>query len=306
MRPLAVLVLSVSLAVLGCARPNATGGAPPEPAVPVVAPEVSVEVGSVMSSDGTWIGYEKYGRGRPVVVCHGTHTVAADWAAFGKELGRHYTVYVYDRRGRGKSPDAGKAYTPDSEVDDLAAVVKLAGPDAAVLGHSFGGGVAVAYALRDGFKGRLVLYEPGHSAVRKVSRDRIPELQALIDQKEAEKATEFGMRQIGGLSAEEVAALKKSPLWPGMVELNRLFPRELSFLDRLTWTRADLEKLHTRTWVLLGSLSKPPAGEESRVAALVDRIPGMTLYPLVGQGHAAYLSDPALLAKVVTRCLTDE
>lgn len=42
------------------------------------------------------------------------------------------------------------------------------------------------------------------------------------------------------------------------------------------------------------------------MAALVDRIPGMTLYPLMGQGHVAYLSDPVLLAKVVERGLTDQ
>lgn len=302
-----VALIFVSAAVFGCDRPNRV--APPGPAVqpnvPVVTQTVKVEVGSVASADEMQVGYSKYGTGPAVVICHGTHTVAEDWAAFAKELGRHYTVYVYDRRGRGKSLDEGKPYAADSEINDLAAVAKLAGPDTAILGHSFGGGVALAYALRDGFKGRLMLYEPGHSVLQAVDRGHLPELQALIDRKEFDKALEFFLENITQMSKGEIAKLKSSPLWPGMVELNKLAPREMGFLRQLTWTPEQLAKLRCRTWMLLGSLSLPPDGQESRVAALVDRIPSMTLYPLPGQGHVAYLANPLLLAQVVERCLVD-
>lgn len=152
-------VLFVLVIVFGCALPNHE--TPPEPTaetnVSLVAQVITAKAGSVESADGTRIGFSTYGSGPAIIVCHGTHTVAQDWAAFGQELGRRYTVYVYDRRGRGNSDDTGKPYTNESEIDDLAAMVKLARPDAAILGHSFGGGVALAYALRAGFKGRLVL-----------------------------------------------------------------------------------------------------------------------------------------------------
>jgi len=307
MKLLAALLLFVSVVVGGCGRPSLETPSEPaiEPNVPLIAQGITAMAGSVASADGTRIGFSKYGSGPPVIVCHGTHTVADDWAAFAKELGKRYTVYVYDRRGRGQSPDEGKAYTSDSEIDDLAAMVKLAGPDAAILGHSFGGGVSLAYALRDGFKGRLVLYEPGHSVLQAVDRGHLPELQALIDRKKFDRALEFFLENIPQMPEGEIAKLKSSPLWPGMVELNKLAPREMEFLRQLTWTPEQLAKLRCRTWMLLGSLSLPPDGQESRVAALVDRIPGMTLYPLPGQGHVAYLANPPLLARVVERCMVD-
>jgi pimeloyl-ACP methyl ester carboxylesterase len=115
--------------------------------------------GSVVSADGTEIGYSRFGEGSPIVICHGTLSLAEDWTAFARELGASNAVYLYDRRGRGRSPDTGKAYSFAAELNDLATVVTLAGSDAVILGHSFGGGCAFAYALRDGFGGRLVLYE---------------------------------------------------------------------------------------------------------------------------------------------------
>jgi pimeloyl-ACP methyl ester carboxylesterase len=272
----------------------------------VAAPSVRVETGSVVSADGTRIGYSKYGSGPAVVVSHGTHTVADDWGAFGREMGRHHTVYVYDRRGRGSSPDIGKPYTNESEVDDLAAMVKLAGPDAAILGHSFGGGVAIAYALRDGFTGRLITYEAGHSVTGPVDRGHLPDLQKLMDAEEYDRAAEYFLLKIAQMPKGEVAKFKSSPMWPGIVELNKLAPREMGFLRSLTWTPEQLSKLRCRSWLLLGSQTNPPPGEVSRTAALVDRVPAPTLYPLMGQGHVAYVADPQLLARVVTRCLADE
>lgn len=152
-----------------------------------------------------------------------------------------------------------------------------------------------------------MLYEPGHAARGSVSRGHLPPLQALIDQNKPAETLEFAMTKIGGMTRGDVDELKRTPLWPSMIRIVPVFPRAMPFLDQLTWTRKQRQALRCRTWMLLGSLSKPrPGDEESWVAALVDRIPGMTLYPLMGQGHVAYLSDPVLLAKVVERGLTDQ
>jgi pimeloyl-ACP methyl ester carboxylesterase len=306
-KPLVSLMFFLNAVVSGCGEPSRETPLTPTAGqnASSVVQKATESAGIAVSADGTPIGFTRYGSGPAVVVCHGTHTVARDWATFAQEMGRRYTVYVYDRRGRGKSEDSGKPYTDDSEIDDLAAMVKLAGPEAAVLGHSFGGGVALAYALRDAFQGRMVLYEPGHSVLEPVDRGHLPELQALIDRKEFDRALEFFLQSVPQMPEGEIAKLRSSPLWPGMVELNKLAPREMGFLRQLRWTPEQLGKLKCRTWMLLGSRSLPPAGQVSQVAALVDRIPGMTLYPLPGQGHVAYLENPPLLAHVVERCLAD-
>jgi hypothetical protein len=120
--PSATLVAVWLVTAIGCAPTNSSTAVSPEfRTAPATPPAVLVETGSVVPADGTRIGYSKYGGGPALVVCHGTHTVAQDWAAFGREMGRRYIVYVYDRRGRGSSPDIGKNYRFDSEIDDLAA-----------------------------------------------------------------------------------------------------------------------------------------------------------------------------------------
>jgi pimeloyl-ACP methyl ester carboxylesterase len=72
--------------------------------------------GSVVSADGTEIGYSRFGEGSPIVICHGTLSLAEDWTAFARELGASNAVYLYDRRGRGRSPDTGKAYSFAAEL----------------------------------------------------------------------------------------------------------------------------------------------------------------------------------------------
>jgi pimeloyl-ACP methyl ester carboxylesterase len=269
--------------------------------------ETKTTLGAVISADGTEIGYTRFGDiGSPVVVCHGAFTIAKDWAPFARELSKSNTVYVYDRRGRGRSLDAGHAYSLVAEIDDLAAMVALAGPEAVILGHSFGGGCALAYALRDGFAGRLILYEPAHSIRSKISGGHLPELEGLLARNESAQATEFAMEHIVRMPRAGIEMFKQTPIWPAMVALTRLFPRELRFLETLAWSAEEMEGLRARTWVLLGTLTTPEPNETSTVAALVDRIRGLTLYPIFGQGHVAYLLDPALLSKVAVRCLADE
>lgn len=265
--------------------------------------DVAVREGSVTSADGLQIGYVRYGAGPSLVVCHGAFTVADHWAQFGLELGATHTVYIYDRRGRGRSPVHGQDYTATSEIDDLKAVMAIAGPEASVLGHSFGGGCALAFALREEFNGRIVLYEPVHSMLGSVSRGQTAELRQRLSVGAYDDAAAFALGEIVGAPRTEIEIFRQSPLWPAMLEMVTLFPNELDFLDTLTWTREEVAALKSRVWLLLGSMTKAPPGMTSPIAALVDAVVGPTLYSIEGQGHVAYLFDPKQLADHVRLCL---
>ena len=89
-------------------------------------------VNRVISSDGTAIAFERVGAGPPLVM------VDAAWALPGTSgtlrppvelLSGHFTVYLYDRRGRGASGDT-QPYAVEREVDDLAALIAEAGGSA--------------------------------------------------------------------------------------------------------------------------------------------------------------------------------
>ena len=101
----------------------------------------------IKSKDGTTIAYERSGSGPALILVDG----ALCSRAFGPSpklaplLARHFTVYAYDRRGRGKSGDT-LPYSPQREVEDIAALVHEAGGSASLVGLSSGGALALEAA----------------------------------------------------------------------------------------------------------------------------------------------------------------
>src|SRR2546423_14979082 len=93
---------------------------------------------SVVSPDGTVIGYSTLGDGPPLLLVHGGTATRIRWAPVQEQLAARYTVYLMDRRGRGLSTDEASSYSLQHEAEDVAAVASVAGDDGYVLGHSYG------------------------------------------------------------------------------------------------------------------------------------------------------------------------
>src|SRR5215207_5195495 len=97
----------------------------------------------VTSKDGTPIAFETTGNGAPVILVDG----ALCSRAFGPMpglaplLAPHFTVYIYDRRGRNESGDT-QPYAVEREVEDIEALINKAGGSAFVFGTSSGGALA--------------------------------------------------------------------------------------------------------------------------------------------------------------------
>ena len=114
----------------------------------------------VTSADGTRIGYSVTGSGPALVLVDG----ALCWRASGpmtplaEKLKDRFTVYTYDRRGRGESGDA-RPYAIAREVEDLAAVIEVTGGSVAIYAISSGVGLALAAANSGLPIDRMVLYE---------------------------------------------------------------------------------------------------------------------------------------------------
>jgi len=92
---------------------------------------------TVKSADGTVIAYDRAGDGPALIVSVGAfctrHTFAAP-----ADLTQRFTVFTYDRRGRGDSGDT-QPFAPEREYEDLAAVAGAAGAEPPfVFGHSSG------------------------------------------------------------------------------------------------------------------------------------------------------------------------
>lgn len=102
---------------------------------------------TVTSSDGTTIAYSKTGSGPALILVDGAlcHREFGPAKSFADALSDTFTVYTYDRRGRGQSADS-QPYDVQREVEDLAALVKEAGGSAYVFGQSSGGALALEAA----------------------------------------------------------------------------------------------------------------------------------------------------------------
>lgn len=122
-----------------------------------------------VSANGISFAYIERGSGSPVVLVHGSVSDYREWSGQIRILARHYHVIAYSRRYHwpnlpaGNDPDA----STETQADDLAAIIKAMGIGPAhIVGHSFGGAVALNLALRHPELVRtLVLAEPAVSSL---------------------------------------------------------------------------------------------------------------------------------------------
>ena len=96
-------------------------------------------MGVVISKDGTRIGFDREGQGPPVLLVDGAmcYRGQGPMKPLAAKLAPHFTVFTYDRRGRGESGDT-QPWSLDREVEDIAALVREAGQPVYLYGISSG------------------------------------------------------------------------------------------------------------------------------------------------------------------------
>ncbi|MHB8894126.1 MAG: alpha/beta fold hydrolase [Candidatus Geothermincolia bacterium] len=109
-------------------------------------------MGTITTKDGTLIYYKDWGRGQPVVFCHGWPLCADAWEDQMVFLGaRGCRCIAHDRRGHGRSGQPWDGNDMDTYADDLATLVeKLDLKNAILVGHSTGGGEVARLIGRHG------------------------------------------------------------------------------------------------------------------------------------------------------------
>jgi pimeloyl-ACP methyl ester carboxylesterase len=171
-------------------------------------------MGNVKSEDGTVIACDRYGQGPPVIVVGGALTSGLrSFPAFvelAAALSSDFTVYTFDRRGRGDSGDSAP-YAVDREIEDLEALIGEAGGAAAVHGLSSGAVIAVEAAARGAAITKLTLFEPPVSRDESDPSAAAARRELLVAGRRGEVVEQF-LTGIG-LPPEAVAGLRQSPEW---------------------------------------------------------------------------------------------
>lgn len=182
-----------------------------------------LEVEKVNSADGTPIAFERSGEGPPIVVIGGALNERATFGTLAELLSKDFTIFIYDRRGRGQSGDGDQErYTADREIEDLEAVLRVAGDSCSVFANCTGGMIAILAAARGIPMVKLALYEPpyGVGDTRpKIPDDYMDRLRVLIAADRKADAIALFEKETVGLSDEFVAQLKRHPAWPSLEAL---------------------------------------------------------------------------------------
>jgi pimeloyl-ACP methyl ester carboxylesterase len=266
------------------------------------APAAVVD-GAVRSADGTRIGFRRLGCGPSVVFVHGSVSTHTDWMRVARLLADRFTCFAMDRRGRGKSGEGMGSYSIEREYEDIAAVREAAGPEAALVGHSYGAICALGEAMRHP-AARLVLFEPPLPVGGLIAGEKLAPYAGAIAAGDLDKALELGLASFPRMPAAEIAGLRTSKAWPRLRTLAKSWIRELVEMDAHSADVEQYRALACPSMLLVGELSpEHPMLDASRALARV--LPGVRVERLSGQGHAAMRMAPSMVARLIREFLTE-
>ncbi|MFD4441707.1 alpha/beta fold hydrolase [Nocardia sp. NPDC058519] len=246
------------------------------------------------SKDGTELAYDVSGDGPALVYITGAtcfrrfRPIVADVGVFATE----FTVYNYDRRGRGDSGDV-LPYAIEREVDDIEAVVDAAGGRAILYGHSSGAALALEAAARMPDKlDRVVIYDAPyvHDEAERASYAELAEkVRALLDEGNNARALKTFLHGIG-MPRAFVALLPLFPGWRTMKALAPTLMYDIGITEVLPPVER-FENIGVPVNVVVGA--KNPPGMHQVARELAAAIPHATHRVLAGQDHM--VSAKALL-----------
>lgn len=244
----------------------------------------------VTSGDGTQLAVWRDGSGPPLVAVHGTTADHTRWKRIAPRLASNFTIYLMDRRGRGRSGDAA-SYSLQREADDIRAVVRHAGERVTLLGHSFGGLCSIEAALELPELHRLILYEsPLPVGSGMVPQSARAELERLVESGDREGALLFFFREVVGAPDTDLETLKAHPAWPARVAAAHTIAREADEEEQYGLDLTRLRALKVPTLLLLGGDSPPSFVDATdRLHAV---IANSRVHKLVGQRHIAMDTAP--------------
>jgi pimeloyl-ACP methyl ester carboxylesterase len=262
-------------------------------------------VSAVISSDGTTIAYEQRGEGRPLILIDG----ALCTRTFGPMpklvplLAHHFAVISYDRRGRGTSGDTAP-YAVEREIEDIQALIEVAGGSAFLYGMSSGAVLALRVAASGPGVTKLALYEPPLTIAGSplpVPPDRKAEITALVRSGRRGDAVTTFLRMVGAPGVAILMTRIIPGVWSKLTAVAHTLPYDFAILGETGAGKplpAELEHVMASISVptLVGVGGKSPAWMRHAVETVAGAIPGAAKRVLAGQRHnvSANAIAPAL------------
>jgi pimeloyl-ACP methyl ester carboxylesterase len=242
------------------------------------------------SADGTLIAFDEIGHGPSLLLVDGAlcHRALGPMKEIAELLKDRFTVYIYDRRGRGASGDTAP-WALEREVEDIQALLREAGGSASVMGLSSGAALALEAARCGAPIRRLALFEAPFVVDEKyppIGDDYLPALKALVAADQRSAAVKHFMRRVG-VPRIMLGVMPLMPMWKKLKAVAPTLVYDISIVEPFQQARplpADRwNDMTVPTLVIDGG--KSPAWMRSGMRALASTIPGARYETLPGQTH---------------------
>lgn len=263
------------------------------------------QMGTVTARDGAPIAYWRSGGGPPLLLVHGISASHHRWASVLPALAERFTVYAFDRRGRGASGDT-EGYAFEREFADTAAAIDaIAATSGPVnyLGHSYGAMTGLEAALLTSNIRKMVLYEPPYRLSEPYISppDSVARLEERLAAGDRDGVVEVMMGELVGVPPAALAEMRMQPAWAARMAAAHTIPRELRALETYVFEPERFRGVDVPTLFLLGGASPPHMHRATHAAAAA--LPNAQTVVLPGQGHVAMDAAPDLFLGEVFRFL---
>lgn len=255
---------------------------------------------TVTSKDGTTIAFDQRGQGPAIILVGGAFQQRAGdsgTTTLAELLAQHFTVYHYDRRGRGDSSNT-LPFAVEREIEDIEALIDDAGGSASLFGMSSGGALALEATLQLGDKVRkLAIYEAPYNddeTARQAWRSYRQKLDAALAESRQGDAAALFMKLVG-MPDDQLEGMRHAPMWSAFEVVAPTLAYDAAVMgDEAAVPVEQAAKVRVPTLILTGGATYP----FMHIAAdtLVNAIPNAKRDTLEGQTHAV---APEVLAPVL-------
>lgn len=245
---------------------------------------------TLISKDGTRIAFDQAGTGEPLILVDGAlcYRVFGPSSALAELLKDYFTVFTYDRRGRGESSDSA-TYAVEREIEDLEALIDAAGGSAYVYGASSGAALALEAANALPSIQKLALYEAPFivdDSLPPRPDDLLPRMQALVAEDRRGDAVKLFMKTVG-VPGIFIFMMRVMPMWSKLKSVAHTLPYDFTILEGL----GSGQPLPADRWssvampALVMDGGKSPTWMRNAMRALGNTLPNAQYLTLEGQTH---------------------
>jgi pimeloyl-ACP methyl ester carboxylesterase len=250
----------------------------------------------IESRDGTRIAFEALGHGSVVVLVVGALNDHSTGALLAQLLRTKYTLYCYDRRGRGESGDT-PPYCIEREIEDLDALISAAGGSAHVFGYSSGAVLALEAAAQGSAIKKLALYEPPPLAP---TDSIVAQFAEMIAGGRRGDVVELFQSRIG-VPPEIIVQMRNAPYRPALEKMAHTLVYDMMIINDKSLLLDKLAAVSVPTLIIDGGNS--PEVMRQAATAFADRLLRAEHRTLAGQTHEL---NASILAPVLAEFFAPE